>query len=73
MAWIGYCDFGDLSSIMVTNQADFVDVVPDIEWAKAILSTLEKSRNIIMHGGVLGDQDIHRIGMHIRDWVRQSG
>jgi len=38
-----------------------------------LLATLERSRNIIMHGGVISREDIERIGMNIRDWVRQIG
>jgi Swt1-like HEPN len=70
---INYCDFGDLSSIMVTNWSVFEPVVANLEWAKAVLSTLEKSRNIIMHGGILAKEDIERVGMNIRDWIRQTG
>lgn len=70
---INYCDFGDLSSIIVTNWAVFEPVVANMEWAKGVLSTLEKSRNIVMHGGVLAKEDIERIGMNIRDWIRQTG
>ena len=70
---ITYCDFGDLSSIIVTNWSEFQDVIGNLEWAKQLLSTLEKSRNIVMHGGVLQNEDIERIGMNIRDWVRQVG
>jgi hypothetical protein len=70
---ITYCDFGDLSSMIVTNWAIFEDVVGNMEWAKQLLGTLEKSRNIVMHGGVLQREDIERIGMNIRDWVRQVG
>jgi hypothetical protein len=44
-----------------------------MEWAKAVLSTLEKSRNTTMHGGVLAEEDVERIGMNIRDWIRQAG
>jgi hypothetical protein len=72
-AEITYCDFGDLSSMIVTNWSIFEDVVGNMEWAKQLLSTLEKSRNIVMHGGVLAREDIERIGMNIRDWVRQVG
>lgn len=68
-----YCDFGDLSSIIVTQWPVFENVLTDMEWSKAILDTLEKSRNIIMHGGVLAKEDIERIGMNIRDWIRQTG
>lgn len=68
-----YCDFGDLSSIIVTNWAQFESILRDMEWAKGLLNTLEKSRNIVMHGGLLSKEDIERIGMNIRDWIRQAG
>lgn len=70
---IHYCDFGDLSSIVVTNWDVFEGILSDMEWAKSVLATLEKSRNIVMHGGVLAKEDIGRIGMNIRDWIRQTG
>ena len=70
---IHYTDFGDLSSIIVTNWDVFEELLSDMEWAKSVLSTLEKSRNIVMHGGVLAKEDIGRIGMNIRDWIRQAG
>lgn len=70
---INYCDFGDLSSIIVTNWELFEDLLGNIEWAKAILSSLEKSRNIVMHGGSVAKEDVERIGMNIRDWIRQAG
>ncbi len=68
-----YCDFGDLSSIVVVNWDDFEFALTDREWAKSLLGVLERSRNIVMHGGVLAIQDIERIGGNIRDWVRQVG
>jgi hypothetical protein len=70
---INYCDFGDLSSIMVTNWDVFEDLLGNMEWAKATLNTLEKSRNIVMHGGIVAKEDVERIGMNIRDWIRQAG
>ena len=70
---INYCDFGDLSSIIVTNWEVFEDLLGNMEWAKATLNSLEKSRNIVMHGGSVAKEDIERIGMNIRDWIRQSG
>jgi hypothetical protein len=70
---INYCDFGDLSSIVVTNWEVFEDLLGNMEWAKAILSSLEKSRNIVMHGGSVAKEDVERIGMNIRDWIRQAG
>jgi hypothetical protein len=70
---INYCDFGDLSSIIVTNWAVFENLLGNMEWAKATLNSLEKSRNIVMHGGSVSKEDIERIGINIRDWIRQSG
>lgn len=70
---IMYCDFGDLSSIIVVNWTLFENILGNMEWAKAVLSTLERSRNIIMHGGIVAREDIERIGMNIRDWIRQTG
>jgi hypothetical protein len=70
---INYCDFGDLSSIIVTNWQVFEDLLGNMEWAKATLTSLEKSRNIVMHGGSIAKEDVERIGMNIRDWIRQAG
>src|SRR5580700_2694550 len=70
---INYCDFGDLSSVIVTNWEVFEDLLGNMEWAKAELTSLEKSRNIVMHGGSVAKEDVERIGMNIRDWIRQAG
>ena len=70
---INYCDFSDLSSIIVVNWPVFDDLLGNMEWAKTTLNTLEKSRNIVMHGGSLSKEDVERIGMNIRDWIRQAG
>ena len=70
---INYCDFGDLSSIIVTSWDVFEVLLGNMEWAKATLNALEKSRNIVMHGGSIAKEDVERIGMNIRDWIRQAG
>ena len=70
---IEYCDFGDLAAIITVNWDDFELSLSDREWMKSLLGVLERSRNIVMHGGVLAIQDIERIGVNIRDWVRQVG
>jgi hypothetical protein len=44
-----------------------------VEWVKAVFEAIERSRNVIMHSGTLGREDIERVGMNIRDWVRQVG
>lgn len=70
---IFYCDFGDLQGIIISNWDAFSEVLREQEWVKPILTTLERSRNVIMHGGELDRQDYERIGIHIRDWIRQTG
>ena len=72
---IYYTEFGDLLSIMgrPENFAFFEVHIGNIDWAKQIITTLEKSRNIIMHSGELEPKDIERVGTYIRDWIRQVG
>jgi len=68
---IAYSDFGDIQNIIIANWDLFKDTLITQEWTKQILSTLEKSRNVVMHSGVIDRFDIERIGMNIRDWLRQ--
>lgn len=70
---INYTEFGDLASIMAQNLELFEDYIISIDWARQIFSTLERSRNVIMHSGFLGPRDIERIGTNIRDWIAQVG
>ncbi|PCH92158.1 hypothetical protein COB80_00390 [Candidatus Kaiserbacteria bacterium] len=72
---IDYTEFGDLISIMAyPNNWDFFEPhVGNIDWAKNIITTLEKSRNIIMHSGELEQKDVERVGSLIRDWIQQVG
>jgi Swt1-like HEPN len=72
---IYYTEFGDLIAIMgkPDNWKYFEVHIVNLEWAKQIIVTLEKSRNIIMHSGELAPTDIERVGMYIRDWVAQVG
>jgi len=72
---IYFTDFGDLVAIMARpeNWKFFEPHIGSIDWAKQIITTLEKSRNIIMHSGELDPKDIERVGTCIRDWIRQVG
>ncbi len=70
---INYTEFGDLVSIMTQNFDLFEMHINSIDWARQIIQTLERSRNVIMHSGVLGRKDIERIGTNIRDWISQVG
>lgn len=72
---INFTEFGDLISIMLHNDnwEYFEPHIQNLDWAKQIIKSLERSRNVIMHGGELGLEDISRIGINIRDWQRQVG
>lgn len=70
---ISFIDFGDLLNVMRANDDAFSPFWPSPEWAKGIFDAVERSRNVIMHSGVLDPEDIERVGMSIRDWVRQVG
>lgn len=58
---------------MSQNLELFQDHIISLDWAKQIFTTLERSRNVIMHSGELGRRDIERIGTNIRDWISQVG
>jgi hypothetical protein len=70
---INYTEFGDLSSIIGQNWPSFENHLQSQEWVRQIISTLERSRNVIMHSGDLSTVDVERVGTSIRDWIRQVG
>ena len=70
---LNYTEMGDLNNIIQQNWNEFEDYLISLVWARQIINTLERSRNVIMHGGELGDRDIERVGTNIRDWINQVG
>jgi hypothetical protein len=70
---INYTDLKDLVNIIRNNWPDFEPFLQSQDWAKGVLDQIERSRNVIMHSGVLDAADIERLGMNIRDWVKQVG
>jgi hypothetical protein len=70
---LNYTEFGDLTSIIAQNWTLFEPYLESQDWVRQIISTLERSRNVIMHSGDLANVDIERIGTSIRDWVKQAG
>jgi len=70
---IYYTQLGDLASILQNNIEHFKDHIESPEWARQIFRALERSRNVIMHSGELSMNDIERVSMNIRDWLRQVG
>lgn len=72
-AMMSYLDFGDLVKIMLStdNWKLFEPYVESQDWVRALFDDIEKSRNVIMHSGVLDEHDIARVGLNIRDWLHQ--
>jgi hypothetical protein len=70
---INYTDLTDLLNIINANGELFEPFLPSPEWAKSIFEAIERSRNVIMHSGTLGREDVARVGIHIRDWIIQVG
>lgn len=70
---LNYTEFGDLAAIMSQNWPEFEPFIRSQEWARHLFSSIERSRNVIMHSGDLDAEDLERIGGLIRDWVTQVG
>jgi len=70
---LDYTEIEDLAAIITTNPQHFEDFIPDIEWAKHIFKSVERSRAIIMHSGELEAEDVERLAMAMRDWLTQVG
>jgi hypothetical protein len=68
-----YTEMDHLVRVIQQNWADFEPHVRRMDWATSIFGTIERSRNVIMHSGTLAIEDIERVGMNIRDWVKQVG
>lgn len=66
-----YLDFGDLALLLQNHWSDFKDLLPDQAWALSRIQDAERSRNVIAHTNVLSDDELIRLEMHVRDWVRQ--
>ena len=68
---IYYLDFGDLALLIQTHWTEFKDLLPTQSWAVSRLQDAERSRNVIAHTNLLSDEEVIRLEMHVRDWVRQ--
>ena len=70
---IYYTTLADLINVMRNNWEDFEAHIQSIDWAANIFDAIERSRNVIMHSGVLENGDVERLGIFIRDWIKQVG
>jgi hypothetical protein len=68
-----FTDITELGSIIRSNFVDFEPFCLNEEWVTSIFRVVERSRNVIMHSGILGRGDLQRLGVNIRDWFKQVG
>lgn len=70
---IYYLDFGDLAKLIINNWTVFEDLLPSQAWVQGRLEDAERSRNVIAHTNVLSAEEVSRLEMYLRDWIRQTG
>jgi len=70
---INYTEIDDLIKIIRNNWDEFEPFIQSVEWAASIFTAIERSRNVIMHSGYLEREDVERLGVLIRDWIKQVG
>jgi hypothetical protein len=68
---IYYLDFGDLALLIQNHWPEFKDLLPSQTWAVSRLQDAENSRNVIAHTNLLSDEEVLRLEMHVRDWIKQ--
>lgn len=68
---INYIDFGDLALLIQTHYELFKDLLPGQTWAVSRLNDAERSRNVIAHTNILDEEEVARLEILVRDWIRQ--
>ena len=68
---IFYSDMHDLLSIIRKNWEDFKHTFPDQAWVKSRLDEIELSRNIVAHNNPLPKDEIARLKLDLKAWVKQ--
>jgi hypothetical protein len=70
---INYTELKHLCKIMVHCWDEFEPYILRQQWVESLFLQIERSRNVVMHGGVLDSEDIERLGVNMRDWLKQVG
>ena len=70
---IYYLDFGDLGLLIINHWDDFRDLLPNQAWLQSRIQEAERTRNVIAHTNTLAPEEVDRLEMYLRDWVKQVG
>jgi len=68
---IFYTDIDDLKSIITTYWSDFEDIYPSQQWLTVKIEEIELSRNVVAHNNPLDKDDIARLTLDLKGWIKQ--
>ena len=68
---IFYTDIDDLKSIITAYWSDFEDMFPSQQWLTVKIEEIEMSRNVIAHNNPLDKDDITRLTLDLKGWIKQ--
>lgn len=67
---IYYTDLDHLGLIVQNNWADFKQILPSPQWVRQRIDEIAHSRNPVAHMNPISKDDIQRINVYFRDWVK---
>ena len=67
---LDYTKFGELVEIIDANWDDFSTIIRSQKAMQLVISQFQKIRNVIVHSCELGEDDIFRLKLLIKDWYR---
>lgn len=67
---LSYTNFGELIDILNSNWDDFSDTIRSRKAMQQVLSQFNLSRNVIAHSCELNDDEIKRLELLVKDWLR---
>jgi hypothetical protein len=70
---LSYVMLNDLGKIIDDNWKEFEDVLYRRDWVKGKFEDLRLTRNAVAHMADVGDDDLERLDVILRDWNRQVG
>jgi len=67
---IDYTTFGELGEIVKSNWADFGDIFKSVKAFSKIMTSLNILRGPIAHCSILSEDEILRLELTVKDWMR---
>lgn len=67
---IDYTSFGELGEIVKSNWADFGDIFKSVKAFTKIMTSLNVLRGPIAHCSPLSEDEVLRLELTVKDWIR---